>query len=262
MDLVRNFGDEQARHRRAAGLTQEQLAKRMGYVVRTIQHAEQGIRTPTLEYGEKADTALGLNGVMLNLAKQCRADPSPFGSFLAHERRAPQIRNYSPNVVHGLLQTKDYARAVMRATAPDSDLNEGVALRLERQEVLSRSNPPRLHVVIDESVLWRPIGGDAVQAAQLARLLDTPPNIIIQVLPLMAGEHAGNDGGLTILDFDDGEPSVVNVSSWGLSAIKDSVAEVKRAVAAFEMLTAEAMSPANSAAMITDLMEYFADDDV
>lgn len=117
-------------------------------------------------------------------------------------------------------------------------------------------------MVLDESVLWRPVGGNAVQAAQLARLLDLPENIVIQVLPLLTGAHAGNDGGLTILDFDDGEPSVVNVSSYGLSAIMDSPAEVKRAVAAFEMLTAEAMSPANSAAMIEDIKEYFTDDDV
>lgn len=261
MDLRKVFGREHARHRRAAGLTQEQLAQLMGYVVKTIQHAEQGLRTPTLEYAERVDAALGLDGVMRTLAELCRADPSPFGSFLEHERRATQIRSYVMYAVHGLLQTPDYAREVMLATALDEDLDEGMKVRLERQEVLSRPNPPRLHIVLDESILWRPVGGSEVHAEQLSKLLDLPPNIVIQVLPLLAGEHAGMNGELTILDLEDEGPAVVNVSSWGFSAIMDAPGDVKRAVQTFEMLTATAMSPATSADMIRYAMEYYRDDE-
>lgn len=258
-DLRRNFGDEHARYRKIAGLTQEQAGDRMGFAVKTVQGYEQGLRTPTLAYAERADEAFGLTGTLVNLAKLCRADDSPFGSFLEHERRATQIRTYAPLLMPGLLQTAEYARAVMRAAAPDEDLDEGVRLRLERQEVFGRHRPPRLHAIVDESSLWRPVGGAAVHRAQLARMVGTPPNIVVQVLPLMAGEHPGVDGGFSIMDVEDG--SVVTVDFWGHSAIMDSPVQTKRAVVTFEMLCAVALPPATSADMIRDVMEYYSDDD-
>lgn len=263
-DLRRNFGRQHAKHRRAAGLTQEAMAMRMGFALKTVQMYEQGARTPPLAYAKGADEVLGLDDVLLNLAELCRADDSPFGSFLELERRADQIRAYSMLTVDGLLQTAEYARAVMEVTSQidGEDVDEGVRLRLERQEILSRTHPPRLHVILDESVLYRPFGGHRVHAEQLARLLDLPKNIVVQVLPLEMKRHASPDGGLKILDFSDGEPSVFNVQSYGVSAIMDDPAAVKRAVATFEMLAAAAMSPENSAAMIRDVMEYYSDDDV
>lgn len=260
-DLPHNFGDEHARYRKAAGLTQEQAADRMGFSVKTVQGYEQGLRTPTIEYAESADEAFALDGTLVNLAKLCRAKASPFGSFLEHERRASKIRTYATLVIPGLLQTEAYARAVMLATAPDEDLDEGLRLRLERQEVLTRPEPPRLHVIIDESVLYRAIGGDAVHADQLSKLISTPPNIVIQVLPLLVGAHAGLEGGFSLLDVEDEGP-VVNVSSWGFSAIMDSPTDTKRAVNTFEMVCAAAMSPETSADMIRNVMEYYTDDQV
>lgn len=263
-DLRKNFGRQHAKHRRASGLTQEAMATRMGFAVKTLQMYEQGGRTPPLAYAKSADWALGLDDVLLNLAELCRADDSPFGSFLEHERRADQIRSYSALTVHGLLQTAEYARAVVEATSQidGEDVDEGVRLRLERQEILAHTRPPRLHVILDESALYRPFGGHRVHAAQLARLLDLPDNVVLQVLPLERKRHASPDGGLTVLDFSDGEPSVVNVHSYGFNAIMDDPAAVKRAVATFEMLAAAALSPENSAAMIRDVMEYYSDDDV
>lgn len=255
-DLRRNFGDEHARYRKAAGLTQEQAANRMGFAIRTVQGYEQALRTPTAVYAAAADDAFGLNGTLANLAKLCRDDSSPFGSFLEHERRASKVRTYASLVVPGLLQTTDYARAVMKATAPDEDLDEGVKVRLERQEVLNRPQPPRLHAIIDESVLYRPIGGHATHAQQLARLLDTAPNIIVQVMPLMSGEHAGLEGDFTLLDIENDAP-VVNVSSWGFSAIMDSPNDTKRAVSTFEVVAATAMSQAVTADLISEAMEYY-----
>lgn len=264
MDLRKNFGARHAYYRRAAGLTQQQAADALAVAVKTIQAYEQGQRTPPIDYAVRADKLFGLDEVLANLARLCRDDASPFGSFLGHERRASQVRNYSTLAIHGLLQTPEYARAVIEATSQidREDPEDGVRLRLERQEVLSRPEPPRLHVILDESVLYRPFGGDAVHAAQLARLLDLPTYIVIQVLPMQAERHACPDGGLTILDFGDGEPSVVNVSSYGFSAIMDAPTDTKRAVITFEMLAAAAMSPENSAAMIRDVMEYYSDGDV
>lgn len=265
MDVRKNFGARHAHHRRAAGYSQSQAAQHLPCSLKTLQAYEQGQRTAPVDYAEQADTLFGLDGVLKNLAELCQNDAaSPFGSFLGHERRATQIRNYSPLVIHGLLQTPEYARSVIEATSQidGEDVEEGVRLRLERQEALSRSDPPRLHVILDESVLYRPLGGHAVHAAQLARLLNLPANIIVQVLPVQARRHASPDGGLTVLDFGDSEPSVVNVYSYGFGAIMDAPDDVKRAVATFEMLAATAMSPENSAAMIHDVMEYYSDDEV
>lgn len=255
-DLRKNFGRQHAKHRRAAGLTQEEMADRMGFAVKTLQMYEQGGRTPTLAYAKKADEVLGLGGVLANLAELCRADGSPFGSFLEHEARASVIRTYSPQVVHGLLQTPDYALAVMRAADPTMDLDEGLRVRMERQEALSRSEPVRLHVILDEAVLWREIGGPGVLLEQLQKLTELPSSVVIQVLPFEEGEHAGVDGGLTLLEFPDGDDPVVNISSWGFSAIMDDPDEVKRARESLDMLMSVALSPETSAAMIRDQMEY------
>lgn len=256
MDLRKNFGHEQARHRRAAGLTQEQLARRMGYVVKTIQHAEQGLRTPTLEYAGKADEALGLDGVLRNLADVCHADGSPFGSILAHEARATSIRTFVPQVVPGLLQTEEYADAVIRAGDPTVDHEQSLKVRLKRQELLTRENAPRYHVILGETALWQEVGGPDVLFAQLKRLTDLPRSVVLQVLPFREGAHAGVDGGVTLMEFAAEDP-VVSVEGWALSAMLDDPERVTRAREALDMLMAVALSPDTSAAMIEAQMEYF-----
>lgn len=256
MDLRKNFGAEQARHRRNAGLTQEQLAKLMGYVVKTIQHAEQGLRTPTLEYAQKADDALGLDGVLANLASLCRDDGSPFGSFLAHEARATVIRTYVPQVIPGLLQTSEYADAVIRAADPTDDPEESLRVRIGRQRALAREDPPRYHVVLSEAALWQEIGGPEVFFDQLRRLTELPHNVVVQVLPFTRGAHSGVDGAITLMEFA-GEAPVVTMEGWRLSAIMDDTATVKRAREALDMLMAAALDPETSAAMIEAQMEYY-----
>lgn len=256
MDLRKNFGHEMARHRRAAGLTQEQLAKRMCYVVKTIQHAEQGLRTPTLDFADKADAALGLNGVLHNLAALCHADDSPFGSYVAHEARARVIRTYEPQFVPGLLQTEEYADAVIRAGDPTVDPEESLKVRLKRQELLTSEDAPRYHVVLSEAALWNEVGGPDVLYAQLKRLTELPRNVILQILPFKQGAHAGADGAITLMEFADEDP-VVAIDGWRLSAIMDDTATVQHAREALDMLMAVALDPETSAAMIRAQMEYY-----
>ena len=254
MDLRKNFGRQHAKHRRAAGFTQQGMAEVMGYAVKTVQAMEQGLRTPTIDYATRADSVLGLEGVLRNLAELCQADSSPFGSFLEHEQRATLIRTYAPMLVHGLVQTQAYARAVMEATAEQPDIDDGLRTRMARQAILDRPDPPRLHVILDESVLWRVIGDDEVLHGQLARLGDLPPSVAVQVLPRTSGAHPGVDGSLTILEFEDETP-VINVSGWRHSAIIDAPAEVKTARESFERLAALALPPDLSAEMIEYAME-------
>lgn len=255
MDLRRNFGRQHARHRHAAGLTQEELATLMRFALKTVQMYEQGSRTPTLAYARRADEVLGLDGVLTNLAELCRADGSPFGSFLAHEARAAVIRTYVPQIVPGLLQTPAYADAVIRAADPAVDPETSLRVRIERQRALTRADPTRYHVVLSEAALWQEIGGADVLHDQLERLTKLPRNVVLQVLPFCRGAHPGVDGAITLMEFAAEDP-VVTMEGWTLGAIMDDTATVKRARETLDMLMAVALAPETSTAMIEAQMEY------
>jgi transcriptional regulator with XRE-family HTH domain len=162
---------------------------------------------------------------LLELAEHANADswwqaygdvvPAWLEQYLDMERVACLIRAYEAQHVPGLLQTGDYARAVLRSRlpgAPDAEVERRAELRLLRQQVLDDADPARLWVVIDEAALRRRIGGAAVMRAQIARLIEASrlPNVRIQVLPLSAGGHAAGGGSVTVLRFSESElPDVV-----------------------------------------------------
>lgn len=126
--------------------------------------------------------------------------PDWFAAYLSLEQAALQIRAYEPQFVHGLLQTEDYARALLSAGNPHAraDATERrVALRMQRQELLSREPPPRLWVVMDETVLRWPIGGAAVMRAQIDHLiaLNARPHVTLQLMPFASGPHPAMSAG-------------------------------------------------------------------
>ena len=135
--------------------------------------------------------------------------------YLDLERAASLIRTYEVAYIPGLLQTADYARAVLRSGdpgAPETEVERRVELRLRRQQLLHRDDPVRLWAVIDETALRRPAGGTAVMRAQIAHLIEVSrlSHVNIQVLPLSAGGHPAGGGGITMLRFSEAElPDVV-----------------------------------------------------
>jgi len=173
-------------------------------------------------YGVRDDAE---RATMLALVEHTNADswwqeyadvvPAWLEEFLDLEQAATLIRAYEVAYVPGLLQTKDYARAVLWSGHPATrgmDAERRVRLRLGRQRVLHRAEPARLWAVIDETALRRPVGGGAVMRAQLRYLIEASrlPNVNIQVLPLSAGGHPAAGGGLTMLRFSESElPDVV-----------------------------------------------------
>jgi hypothetical protein len=131
------------------------------------------------------------------------------------ETEAVFIRIFSPNVVSGLFQTEQYARALLAAdlfSKSPSHLERRIALRLERQKILNDPDRLKVHAVIDESVLYRPVGGSEVLRAQLRRLIDfaQSSNISIRVLPISIGAHVGSEGAFRILDLAL-DPPVVHI---------------------------------------------------
>jgi transcriptional regulator with XRE-family HTH domain len=141
--------------------------------------------------------------------------PAWLEHYLGLERTASLIRSYEVAYVPDLLQTADYARAVLRSghpDAPEAEVERRVELRLRRQQVLHRNDPVRLWAVIDETALRRPVGGSAVMRAQLAHLIEASrlSNINIQVLPFRADGHAVGGSSITMLRFSESElPDVV-----------------------------------------------------
>jgi transcriptional regulator with XRE-family HTH domain len=183
------------------------------------------------------------------------------GSYVGLESEAANIQ-ISSHIVPGLFQTPDYARAVISATAPwlDSDETERrVMARTARQHaVLSRDNPPQIHAVLDEAALRRAIGGRAVMADQLAELAKatTRPGVTLQVLPFGAGTHAALEGDFVILAFPDAEdPPVAYAEGLFGDLYLESKEELDRYTLAWTNLLDKAVSPAESVAMIGQLVK-------
>ncbi len=142
-----------------------------------------------------------------------------------------------------MLQTPDYARAIMRTGLPrdtDETLEEDVKLRIDRQMVLTRENPPLAWFILDESVLYRPYGDMKNQIRHLAELAELP-NVVIQVLPYTMNDHPGLRGPLTILEFD-GSPPVGYAEGWGSGRLIESSADVGNALACYDLIRAAAVS--------------------
>ncbi|MQA87464.1 MAG: helix-turn-helix domain-containing protein [Streptosporangiales bacterium] len=141
--------------------------------------------------------------------------PGWFESYLGLEQAAAVIRTYEVQFVPGLLQTEDYARAVVRlghSDAPEAEVERRVRLRMERQQILHRPDAPKLWAVIDEAVLRRELGSTATMRTQLQHLIEVCalPNVTVQVLPFSVGGHAAAGGAITILRFPEDElPDVV-----------------------------------------------------
>ncbi|MEO3924259.1 helix-turn-helix transcriptional regulator [Micromonosporaceae bacterium B7E4] len=133
--------------------------------------------------------------------------PNWFQRYLGLEATATLIRTYEVQFVPGLLQTEEYARAVVRlghGSAREEEVARRVRLRMERQQVLSRPDPPMLWAVVDEAALRRPVGGRQVMRDQIEALIGIVtkmPNVKLQVIPLAAGGHAAAGGAFTILRF-------------------------------------------------------------
>jgi uncharacterized protein DUF5753/helix-turn-helix protein len=175
--------------------------------------------------------------------------PPWFQPFLGLESAAAIIRAYEVQYIPGLLQTKEYAHAVVMisyGSAPPDEVERRVALRMERQHLLSRPDGPQVWVVVDEAVLHRSIGGPTVMRDQIAALIDATelPNVRIQVLPFRAGGHAAVGGAFTLLRFPDQDlPDVVYVEQLTSAVYLDKRDDVEAYAAAMERLCIEAEPP-------------------
>jgi transcriptional regulator with XRE-family HTH domain len=175
------------------------------------------------------------------------------------ESAADEIDEYETIVVPGLLQTMDYARAILRVGRPDLDqqhIERWVEFRMARQALLTREDPPVFSVVIEECVLRRPVGGRSVMREQLHRLTEATelPTLTLQVMPLTLGEHIGINGPFTVYLFADPEdPDVVYLEHPRGDLYLESAEQVKPYASAFDRLRGLALNPEDSAAFLATL---------
>ncbi len=187
--------------------------------------------------------------------------PDWFHVFVGLEEAAQLIRVYEVQFVPGLLQTEEYARAVVMQGMPGMDADEverRVALRLGRQKLLTRENPPRYWVIMDEAALRRPMGGRDVHVAQIERLIDLvgEPNITLQVMPFRYGGHAADGGAFTIMRFPETDlPDVVYMEYLTGAHYIDKPEEVERYAAVMERLSVAGTSPDRTREILTDMLK-------
>jgi hypothetical protein len=185
--------------------------------------------------------------------------PSWFHSYLGLEAAAQLIRTYELQFVPGLLQTPEYTRAVVqlgRTTIPDQEIERRVALRLSRQEALTRPNPIKVWAVVDEAVLRRPIGGVKTMRAQLEYLIEScrQPNITLQVMPFTAGNPASG-GAYSILRFPEQDlPDIVYIEHLTSALYLDKLEDLDQYTATMEALCVAAPPPSRTEGILEEIL--------
>jgi transcriptional regulator with XRE-family HTH domain len=184
--------------------------------------------------------------------------PGWFDAFVGLEDAASQIRAYEVQYIPGLLQTEDYARAIVMLTYSNpQEIRRRVALRMARQAVLDRPDPPTLAMVLDEALLRRPIGGPRAMREQLTHLIHMSkrPNVTLQVMPFQAGGHAPTGGQFSLLHFAEHDlPDVVYLEQLSSAQYLDKPDTVADYAAVMDRLSAEALSPADTRELLGTLL--------
>ena len=254
---LRQLREAKGLTRAAAGYTIRASESKMSRLeLGRVSFKDRDIRDLLVLYGvEDPDH----RDALLSLAKQANQSawwhrysdilPSWFQTYVGLEETAMLIRTYEGHLVPGLLQTEDYARAVMFAGLPgepDAEVERWLRLRMDRQGLLTRSDPPRLWAVMDEAALRRPVGGPVVMRAQLEHLISATklPNVTLQVVPFRAGAHAALGQPFVILRFADPDlPDMVYLEQSTSGLWLDKREEVDSYAQVMDRLVVQAEDP-------------------
>ncbi|MET9733677.1 helix-turn-helix transcriptional regulator [Streptomyces sp. NPDC006458] len=260
--------------RERAGLKREEAARVLRVApatVRRMEMAEVALKIPYIQlllkaYGVPEDEAESF----VRLAEEANQPgwwqrfhdilPGWFSMHVSLEGAASLIRSYEPHFVPGLLQTEDYARGVLVSgavgqTRPD-DIERYVALRMQRQDLLTREGAPRFWVVMDETVLRRQVGGPEVMRAQIDRLLEATklPNVTLQIVPFATGPHPGTYGPFVLFRFAMPELPDMVYSEYLTGAVYlDARSEVATHLEVMDRMAAQAATAHRTKEILRDL---------
>ncbi|WP_413756999.1 helix-turn-helix domain-containing protein [Streptomyces sp. MMBL 11-3] len=251
------YGFELRRHREAAGLTQKQLGDIVNYTGSLVGQIETARKLPTQEFSERVDAALGTGGLLSRLVDLVMRSQQPawFQQVAELEARATEMCTFHTHLVHGLLQTEAYARAVL-GTLDQAGLDDRTAVRLARQRIFEKTEPPVFWAILSEAALYQVTGGPETMRGQLAHLLTFvgTPRINIQVLPFSAGAHAGLQGSFDLFRFTS-DPAIVYTEGYGSGHPTANPETVKDCSLRYDHLQAAALSLRESAGLIRRVME-------
>ncbi|MDX6394297.1 MAG: hypothetical protein QOJ73_5360 [Streptosporangiaceae bacterium] len=266
----RRLAAELRRLRESAGLTQEDVSERTGKDRSTLYRLENAQQRPQRStliqlldlYGTDQERRTELLTLLREAGQRgwMQLDRSDlreiYADYISFESEARSVSDYESLFIPGLLQTEDYARAVIRGALPqatEEQVESRVAARMERQALLTRDNPLQLWAIMDEAAARRIVGGPAVMREQLARLRDTAalPNVTVQVIPYDAGAHPGMPGSFIVLEFPDpADQSLVYIDSMAGDLFLDAGMEVRRYILTFGHLRAAALRPDESVTLL------------
>jgi transcriptional regulator with XRE-family HTH domain len=246
--------------REAAGLKAAELGAAIGYGENQVYKVETGKRIPKPEFLDRADEVLGAGGKLAAMKKDVAEAryPKKVRDLAKLEADAVEMGAYAAGVVHGLLQTEEYARALYGERRPafsEDQVERLVAARMARQSVFERQPAPLLTFVQEEATLRRPIGGRMVLRRQLERLLQLGSlrHVEIQVMPTETEEHAGLAGSHRVLKLSDGTAVGHNEVQLASHLISDPK-EVQILEMRYGMIRAQALTPRLSRTFIEKLL--------
>lgn len=257
--VLRTVGRQIKLWRERAGLTQAELGRAIGYGEEQVSSVERGRRMPKPEFLRAADEVLGAGGMLIAFIEDVeRAQyPKKVRDLAKLEAEAEELGAYAHAVVHGLLQTRDYARTIYRMHRPTLDedtIERSVAARMARQEIFERQPAPFLSFVQEEVTLRRPIGGRMVLRGQLERLLEVGRlrHVEIQVMPTDREDHPGLTGSFLLPDPRNGR-KVAHSEAPLFNRVTTERKDVRILEARYGIIRAQALTPHQSLAFIEKL---------
>ncbi|MBB2911274.1 transcriptional regulator with XRE-family HTH domain [Streptosporangium becharense] len=271
---LRRLAGELRRLRQEAGLSQAEVTEKTDVNLATLHRIETAKTKPQLRTLNALLDAYGVTGDrrtdLVTLQKEAKQRgwlhgleaelPGPYSTYIGLEAEAQQAINYESLFIPGLLQTEDYARAVVRGvvpTATDAEVESFVTARMRRQALLDSDTPLRLWAIVDQAALSRTVGSDAIMRAQLAHIVQQAqrPHITVQVIPFSAGAHPGMPGSFIVLKFGADGPDVIHIDSMVGDLFLEKEADIRLYNHICEHLRAIALSPAATAALLASLRE-------
>ena len=272
----RELGKRLRELRNQHNMTVEEVAENLLCSATKISRLETGARRPNPRDVRDLCRLYGLDesttAALMRLARGAREpvwwtkyEDLDLYPYIGLEQDATAITCFSVYYMPGLLQTADYARAVIKAIAPKMApeiTQQRVEARMRRQQLLEDDDPPRYHVLLDESVLHRRVVGPAVMSAQLDKVLDAQRRgkATIQIIPFDIGAYAGADGNFVLLEFDEDSGLSPFVFVEGLSSNKylERDADIARYGETIDYLRNLALTPEESMQRITEIRRIYA----
>ncbi|AWL40273.1 XRE family transcriptional regulator [Streptomyces sp. SM18] len=258
--VVATVGRQIKAWREAAGMRAGEFGAAIGYGENLVYKVEGGRRIPRPEFLDKADEVLGAGGriAMMKGDVAVARYPKKVRDLARLEAKAVEMLLYSNHNMHGLLQTPEYARALFEMRRPaysEDDVERVLAARMSRQSVFGRSPAPALSFIQEEVTLRRPVGGAMVLRRQLQHLLEVGHlrNVDIQVMATGREEHAGMDGGIEVLKFEDGAAVGRSDGAFVSRPVSDPK-QLRLLELRYGMIRAQALTPRESLAFIEDVL--------